>query len=77
MAIKHLKDFLQEIQQDKKLLKSIKDSASANEIVLIASTYGYEFLGDELRSISNKDIPGMKIKRQDKSPSYSFGESGN
>ena len=54
----------------------LKDS-TAKEISEIAAAYGYEFSGDELKDISKENIPGIKIQKQDTSPSYSFWESGN
>ena len=77
MAIDQLRAFLLKIQQDKALLESVRKAATANEIAEIASKFGYEFSGDELKAISKENIPGVKIKKQDTSPSYSFGESGN
>ena len=72
-----LKAFLAELQQNKELLSSIKNAATANEIAEIANKFGFEFSGDELKAISKENIPGVKVKKQDTSPSYSFGESGN
>ena len=77
MTVAQLKAFLSELQRNKKLLRSIKNAATANEIAEIASDFGFQFSGDELRSISKETIPGIKVKKQDTSPSYSFGESGN
>ena len=77
MGIEQLKTFLQAIQSDKKLLESVNKAATANEIAEIASGFGYEFTGDELKGVSKEIIPGLKVKSQDTSPSYSFGESGN
>ena len=51
-------------------------AATANEIKDIASIFGYQFLGDELKAASNETFAGVNIKSQDTSPSYSFGESG-
>ena len=51
--------------------------ATANEIALIAGEFGYEFTGEELKSISNQNIEGVKVKKQDTTPSYNFGEGGN
>ena len=76
MAIDQLKAFLAELQKNKELLNEIGNAATANEIAEIASVFGYEFSGDELKAISKENIPGVKIKKQDTSPSYSFGESG-
>ena len=76
MAIDQLKAFLSELQKNRELLYEIGKAATANEIAEIASGFDYEFSGDELKSISKEDIPGVKIKKQDISPSYSFGESG-
>jgi len=73
----HLKTFLQDLQQDNKLVESLKKAATANEIAEIAAEFGYEFTGDELKAISKECIPGIKVMKQDTSPSYSFGESGN
>ena len=77
MAKDQLKAFLGRIQQDKALLASVRKAATADEIALIASEFGYQFSGDELKAISKENVPGLKIKKQDTSPSYSFGESGN
>ena len=77
MAKDQLKAFLGRIQQDKALLASVRKAATADEIALIASEFGYQFSGDELKAISKESVPGLKIKKQDTSPSYSFGESGN
>ena len=51
-------------------------AATANEIAEIASGFGYDFSGNELKAISKENISGIKIKHQDTSPSYSFGEKG-
>ena len=77
MTVDQLKAFLIELQQNKKLLSSIENAATANEIAEIAHEFGFRFSGDELKAISKENIPGVKIKRQDTSPSYNFGESGN
>ena len=77
MARDHLKAFLAELRKNKELLNAIGYAATANEIAEIASGFGYQFSGEELKAISKENIPGMKIKKQDTSPSYSFGESGN
>ena len=76
MAIDQLKAFLSELQKNRELLSAISKAATANEIAEIASQFDYEFSGDELKAISKETIPGVKIKKQDTSPSYSFGESG-
>ena len=76
MAIDHLKAFLSELQKNKELLNAIGNAATANEIAEIATEFGYQFSGEELKAISKENIPGVKIKKQDTSPSYSFGESG-
>ena len=77
MAIDQLKAFLRQVQQDNGLYESIKKAATANQIAEIASEFGYDFSGDELKDLSKESIPGIKITKQDTSPSYSFGESGN
>ena len=77
MTVAQLKAFLSELQQNEELLRSVKNAATANDIAEIASKFGFQFSGDELKSISKETIPGIKVKSQDTSPSYSFGESGN
>lgn len=77
MTVDQLKAFLAEIQQNKELLRAIGNAATANEIAEIASEFGFQFSGNELKAISKENIPGVKVNRQDTSPSYSFGESGN
>ncbi len=76
MAIDQLKAFLTELKKNTELLRAIRKLATANEIAQAASKFGYNFSGEELKAISKENIPGIKIKKQDTSPSYSFGESG-
>jgi len=76
MALDQLKAFLSELQRNKELLNAIRVAATANEIAEIASEFGYQFSGNELKAASKETIAGVKIKKQDTSPSYSFGESG-
>ena len=76
MSLDQLKGFLAELQKNKELLNAIRVASTANEIAEIASEFGYHFSGDELKAASKKKIAGVKIKKQDTSPSYSFGESG-
>ena len=76
MAIDQLKSFLSEIQKNQDLLNAVKVAATANEIAEIAEKFGYQFSGDELKAASKENIAGVTIKKQDTSPSYSFGESG-
>lgn len=77
MSIEQLKLFLQEIQSNKILLDRVSNVGTANDIATIAQEYGYEFSAKEIKEISNKELKGVKINRQDTSPSYSFGENGN
>ena len=76
MAIDELKAFLKELKNNKKLFNSIRAVATANEIADIASEFGYQFTGNELKSFAHESVDGVKIKKQDTSPSYSFGENG-
>tara|TARA_Y100001968_G_C18724990_1_gene421881 strand:+ start:250 stop:483 length:234 start_codon:yes stop_codon:yes gene_type:complete len=77
LAKEQLKEFLKTIQDDKELLAKVKEASTANEIAEIALNFGYEFSGEELKAMSKENIPGIRVKKQDTSPSYSFGESGN
>ena len=77
LSLDQLKEFLQEIKKNKKLYEKVSKVGTADDIALIAKSFGYEFTGIELKSIENKDLKGIKIKKQDTSPSYPFGESGN
>ena len=77
MSIDQLKEFLQEIKKNKRLYKEVSKVGTADDIALIAKRFGYKFTGNELKSIKNKELKGIKIKQQDTSPSYPFGESGN
>tara|TARA_B100000900_G_C20319241_1_gene609436 strand:+ start:106 stop:339 length:234 start_codon:yes stop_codon:yes gene_type:complete len=77
LSTEQLKEFLQEIKRNKNLYEQVSKVATANEIASIAKSFGYEFTANELKSIENKDLKGIKIKKQDTSPSYPFGESGN
>jgi len=72
-----IKKFLIEIQKNKNLRDQVLSVATANEIAKIAYDSGFEFKGSELKNISNKVFNGVKIKSQDTSPSYNFGEGGN
>ena len=78
MSKEDLKRFLIELKSNKELFETISSVGTANEIALIANKFGYEFTGEELKNFSNiKNFKGVTIKKQDTSPSYSFGESGN
>ena len=77
MSLDQLKEFLQEIKKNKKLYEKVSKVGTADDIALIAQNFGYTFTGNELKSINNKELKGIKIKSQDTSPSYPFGESGN
>tara|TARA_Y100001933_G_C18629987_1_gene409977 strand:+ start:233 stop:466 length:234 start_codon:yes stop_codon:yes gene_type:complete len=72
-----LKKFLQELKINKILYEKVSKVATADEIASIAKSFGFEFTGIELKSIENKDLKGIKIKKQDTTPSYPFGENGN
>ena len=73
MAIDQLKAFLSELRRNQELLNAINVAATANEIAEIASEFGYQFSSDELKAASKENISGIKIKKQETSPSYSFG----
>ena len=77
MSLNQLKEFLQEIKKNKRLYEKVSKVGTADEIASIARGLGYDFTGSELKSIKNKDLKGIKIRKQDTSPSYPFGESGN
>ena len=77
MSEDQIKKFLIEIQKNKNLRDQVLSVATANEIAKIANDSGFNFKGSELKNISNKVINGVKIKSQDTSPSYNFGEGGN
>ena len=70
MAIDHLKAFLADLPKNKELLNAIGSAATANEISEIAAEFGYQFSGEELKAISKEENPGVRIKKQDTSPSY-------
>ena len=77
MTFDQIKKFLSELKTNKTLLNEVSSVATANEIALIASHYGFKFTGKELKEIAEKKIEGVNIKTQDTTPSYNFGESGN
>ena len=77
MSEDQIKKVLVEIQKNKNLLDQVLSVATANEIAKIANDSGFKFTGSELKNISNKVLNGVKIKSQDTSPSYNFGEGGN
>ena len=77
MTFDQIKKFLIELKTNKTLLEEVSSVATANEIAIIASNYGFEFTGKELKEISKSKIEGVNIKAQDTSPSYNFGEGGN
>ena len=77
MSLEQIKAFLKEVQKKGDLYQKVSNVATANEIASIANEFGFIFTGNELKDISNDLIPGIKIKKQDTSPSYNFGEGGN
>ena len=72
-----IKKFLIEIKNNKILLEQVLSVGTAEDIAQIANDSGFKFTGTELKNISNKVVEGVKIKTQDTSPSYNFGEGGN
>ena len=77
MSEDQIKKFLVEIQKNKNLLDQVLSVGTADEIAKIANDSGFKFTGSELKNISNNVVNGVKIKSQDTSPSYNFGEGGN
>ena len=77
MSEDQLKKFLVEIQNNRNLLDQVLSVGTANEIAKIANDSGFKFTGSELKNISSTVVKGVKIKSQDTSPSYNFGEEGN
>ena len=78
MSKEDLKRFIIDLKSNKELLESISKEGTAKDIALTANGFGYKFTAEELKSLSNDNsFGGIKIKRQDTSPSYSFGENGN
>tara|TARA_B100000214_G_C23482538_1_gene407781 strand:- start:110 stop:376 length:267 start_codon:yes stop_codon:yes gene_type:complete len=76
MRTDDLKAFIKDLKKNRKLFNAISSAPTANEIAEIASEFGYKFSGKELKAAANENTFGVKIKKQDTSPSYSFGESG-
>ena len=77
MTFDQIKKFLIELKKNQTLFNEVASVATANEVALIASNYGFEFTGKELKEISKRKIEGVNIKTQDTTPSYNFGEEGN
>ena len=77
MTFDQIKKFLIELKTNKTFLDEVSSAATANEIALIASHYGFQFTGKELKEVSKSKIEGVNIKIQDTTPSYNFGEGGN
>lgn len=77
MSEDQLKKFLIEIQTNKRLLDQVLKEGTADDIARIANASGFKFTGTELKNISSEIVKGVKIKIQDTSPSYNFGEEGN
>ena len=77
MTFDQIKKFLIELKTNKTFLDEVSSAATANEIALIASHYGFQFTGKELKEVSKSKIEGVNIKFQDTTPSYNFGEEGN
>ena len=77
LTVDHLKAFLEELKQNEQLRSLVENAPTASEIAEIANEFGFKFSGDELKAISKENLPGIKVKKQDTPPSYSFGESGN
>ena len=77
MSEDQIKKFLVEIQKNKHLLDQVLSVRTADEIAKIANDSGFKFTGSELKNISNKVVNGVKIKSQDTSQYYNFGEGVN
>ncbi len=77
LSLEHIKDFLKELQKKGELYQKVLQVGTANEIANIAKEFGYNFSGEDLKNISSNFVNGVKVKKQDTSPSYNFGEGGN
>ena len=77
MSMEEVKRFLLTIRDNKPLYDKVASVATASEIASIASTMGFGFTAAELKSIPNQTVEGVRIKSQDTTPSYNFGEGGN
>jgi len=77
LSLNELKKFLNDLRSNKELLKLISNAGTADEIASIAEEFGYEFSGQELKTFDQSNYRGVRITKQDTSPSYNFGESGN
>ena len=77
LPLEHIKNFLKELQKKEELYQKVSQVGTANEIANIAKEFGYYFSGEDLKNISNNFVSGIKVKKQDTSPSYNFGEGGN
>ena len=77
MTFDQIKKFVIELKTNKTLFDEVSRVATANEIAKIASHFGFNFTGKELKEISKTKIEGVNIKSQDTTPSYNFGEGGN
>ena len=77
MTFDQIKKFLIELKTNKTFLDEVSSAATANEIALIASHYGFQFTGKEFKEVSKSKIEWVNIKIQDTTPSYNFGEEGN
>ena len=76
MLINQLKAFLVELKKNEELLNAIENAATGNRIAEKVSGFGYRISIDKLKAISKENFPGLKIKKQDTSPYYNFGNHG-
>ena len=54
MALVQLKAFLTELHRNKELLNALRVASTPNEIAEIASEFGFQFSGDEVKAASKE-----------------------
>jgi predicted ribosomally synthesized peptide with nif11-like leader len=65
MSLDQLKAFLGRMQDDPVLRQAVLAAATADDVALLAGTFGYEFSGDELLRLSGQKVGRVTVTKQD------------
>ena len=70
MSFSEIRKFLIKMQSDADLKKQVINSATADDVALIAQRIGYNFSGDDLLRFSGQKVDKVTVKKVDHPGEY-------
>ena len=70
MSFSEIRKFLQEMQSDERLKTKVTNSATADDVALIANELGYIFSGDDLLRFNGQKEGKVTVRKVDHPGEY-------